>query len=248
MDSVLAKFGYTVTFDNNNSIINFFNLHNIKYEKSDGMVCCHIKSLIPTIFMNDNIEIFVELCDIVEETNYRYFSGKTGYYYFLSDVILCFGNKQMIDFLQSRIDLCIIPTDNLKYLGYRLDDNVEIVHIVLNKFKNNQLVSYSVIASNAISSDNINIFKYLYNSLINTDPLIEYCQGKTYDLIWTKSNIQFLEFFLSKSLLSEKYIIHGANIVNDNDKINLVLSYVDSGRLKLSDKTIKLLNRSVNKN
>jgi hypothetical protein len=248
MDFALAKFGYTVMFDNNQRIINLFNIHNIEYEMTNNKVSCKIKSLISNIFMNDNVEVFVELSNIIEETDYRYFRGKIGYYHFFTNVILCFGNKQMIDFLQSRIDLCSVPTNDLKYLGYRLDDNVEIVHVVLDQFKNNQYVPHTKMLAKAISSDNINIFKYVYNSVINTDPLIEHCLMTKYNLIWTKSNIQFLEFFLSKSLLSEKDIIRGALIVTNNEKIELVLSYVDSGHLKLSDETVKLLNEFIDKN
>jgi hypothetical protein len=157
-------------------------------------------------------------------------------------LIFSFGNLEIIEFLKSRIDLSELPRDNLHYLGYRMDDNVEIVDAVLSKLNENVTVKYQQIASSCLVMNNINIFKYIYDiSQKNSHHLI------ISNLNWHESNTEFLEFFLSKSLLSEKDIVDKVKDLN-KDKINIILSYVDSGCLKLSSKTVELLSDSIDKN
>jgi hypothetical protein len=242
MDIVLEKFCNITYFEYDDRIINFLKVHNIKYYiGDDGDIYFGNKSFIMNVFLHGDIEVFVELSDIVKEQNYLRFDSEFGYYEYFSELIFPFGNLEMIKFLQSRTDLSKLPMSCFEMLGYRLDDNVEIVDAVLSKLKisNN---TYLKIVSNAVEVNNINIFQYVYNMIhVDSSELIKN------NVIRNELNIEFLEFFLSKSLLSEKDIVDGI-IIDEKDKIYLILSYVESGRLKLSNQTIRLLDEALNKN
>jgi hypothetical protein len=247
MDSVLKHFNYDTIFEYDQRIIDLLCLYGVEHTiDADGpIICCRNKSLLVNIFLSNNVEFFSELSDIVKDGGYRRFYGSHSYYYeIFSTAIFCFGNVEMVEYLSNKIDLLILPKYCFEYLAYRLDDNVEIVDTVSKKVTGN--IPYARIACSAAYANNINIFKYIYDfTLIDGYPQIKFFNAIKNVLIWKKSSIEFLEFFLIKSLLSEKDIINGVKIVKAKNKIDLVLSYVDSGRLKLSSKTVDLLNKSI---
>jgi hypothetical protein len=248
MDSLLKKFSGEIIFRYDKRIVDLFCLHNIEYTvrvSFDGnAIFCQTKSLVMAIFLNGNVEVFSELSNVVREMGYIYFNkSEHSYYEYLSPLIFCFGNLEMIKFLQSKINLSRISPHSLKYLAYRFDDNVEIVDTVLKNLDNDHNFLYTDMAFNSMCVNNINIFKYVYNN----SQMESFCSENN-RLIWSNSNIEFLEFFLSKSAMSEKDIIDGIKIADNVDKLHLVLSYVESGRLSLKCKTIKWLNEAMVKN
>jgi hypothetical protein len=243
MDVSLKNFSSKTHFGYDSRIINIFNAQGIQYTRRDDTITFDNKSFVKNVFLNNNTKVFVELENIVGENGYLYFDNPAHYYRYFTALIFSFGNLEMIEFLQNRFDLNNLLGSYFGYLAYRFDDNAEIVHAVLSKLNKDFILPYKEIAFKAAEEDNINIFKYIYNQ----SPTISFSSKKK-SFVWSKFNIEFLDFFLSESLFSEKDIAKGVKVVDTNDKIKLVLSYVESGRLKLRDGTIGLLNYLLNKN
>jgi hypothetical protein len=248
MDSLLDRFILEIKFEHDERILDLFRLHGIEYQVNNNIIYCKTKSLTLIVFVDNNIDIFSKLGDLVCEKgeNSLYFSS--GYYVYFSIFVFSLGNLEMIEFLYSKINFHYIPRDHFNYLGYRLDDSIEIVDRVINKLTDKNYLPFSDIAHAAMYANNINIFKYIYdNVFINTDTQLNISPYTKENTLWSTHCVEFLEFFLSKSLLSDKDIRYGIKIVNTRDKRTIVLSYVESGRLKLSCETIQLLNELVNK-
>jgi hypothetical protein len=250
MDNILEQFNKDILFGYDKRIIDLFCLHDIPYVISDPgydiIIYGETKSIVMKIFLNNEIEILSELSDIIRETGYCHYNDRSSYYEYMSIFIFSFGNMEMIEFLQSKINLSKIPDYKLQYLAYRFDDNAEIIDIVLSKLDEGKNIPYAEMANIAMDVNNINIFKYIYNNkLINTDPQLTSLLGTNKSFIWRECSVELFDFFLSKSILSEKDIIDGIKIVDNEHKLEIVLSYVESGYLKLSNDTIELLNEKL---
>jgi hypothetical protein len=141
--------------------------------------------------LDNNIEVFVKLSDIVKDKHYIHFHGsESEYYKYFLTFIFSFGNLEMMQFVQSKIDLSKLSSKHFEYLAFRLDDNVEIVDAVLGKSRKDVNVPYTKIASLAMEMNNINIYKYIHNFTQKTPFRLQ--ERK---LTWTKCNIEFLDFF-----------------------------------------------------
>jgi hypothetical protein len=196
---------------------------------------------------NNNIEVFSKLGDIVIENGNIYFGE--GYYLYFSRYVFSFGNLEMVEFIMDKINLSTASLDYVKYLAYRIDDNVEVVDAVLTELiADKKYRPYSEMAYYAMNANNVNIFKYIYNNiLVYQDPELKSFSHTKDCFIWSTFHTEFLEFFLSKSLLSVENIVRGIKIANTKDKLDIVLSYVESGRLKLNCWGLKLLEDSIKK-
>jgi hypothetical protein len=247
MDYSLKRFVSRIRFSYDKRIIDLFLKYGIEHTLSDD-IYCPTKEFVVNVFISGNIEVFSELGNIIID-NRDYCFGQ-GYYYFFSSVVFCYGNLEMIDFFKHKINLSNVLSDHFRYLAYRIDDNVEAVDAVLNGLIiGEKSIPYFDMALITMDTNNINIFKYLYqNVLIHKDPELRYFDVTKKTFLWSTYDVNFLDFFISKSLLSEDDIVDGISIVNTKNKLDVVLSYVESGRLKLSDKTVELLNESINKN
>jgi hypothetical protein len=249
MDLLLIKFAPELNFPYNRRIIDLLRSHDVEhtYDIEVFMIFIPTESFVTKIIVNNDIDTFMAIGDIVQKL-YDTFPD-CDYYKYLARLIMSFGNLEMIESLFTKINLSILSSYHFVIVGYRFDDNVEIVASIFNKLKDGGYQSlYSRIAYNAVTANNINIFKYVYEyTLIDGKPQIESFNLIKRCIIWENPSNQFLEFFLSKSVLSESDILNGIKLVNNKDKIDVVLSYVDSGRLKLSDKTIRSLNEAIDK-
>jgi hypothetical protein len=230
MDSIFKILKIKETFFKyDDRIINLLERHEIKY-RIDRFIHVNNKSFAVNVFLNGNNEAFVELSDIAKSQNYIYFSNSKSQYY---------------KFLKRNTDLSQLQNDHWQYLMYRLDDNVEIVDAVLSKLDKMPYSFYHALVNYAINFDNINIFKYICTSY---SIQISSFYSLKERVLRSECNIQFLDYLLSNNALSEIDIINGVKIIHSKDKIELALSYVDSGCLKLSEDTIRLLNEYINKN
>jgi hypothetical protein len=247
MDFILKQCGDMDTyFGYDERIINLLELHKIKYHiDDDGDICVENKSFVLNVFLDNNMEVFMELSNIVKEQNYLCFdSSESSYCYYFLKLILPFGNLEIVEFFLSMINFEKFSAYCFEMLGYRFDDNVEIVDAVLSKLSIGiSDIIYLKIVSNAVKVNNINIFKYILNR--KQQPLLD---SKEKYLVWEENNIEFLDYLLSRNALSEIDIINGVKIIHSKDKIELVLSYVESGRLILREDTIRLLKEYINKN
>jgi hypothetical protein len=245
-------------FHKDNEIINLFDSLGIGYNLSGNTIACRTKIFVIKIMLENNIKALSRLGDIVKKSGYiHFYSCKNDldpFYLCMASYIFGFGTIEMINFLQSQLDIRKLNMRRkcFNFLMSRYDDNIEIVYAILSKLIgtiDNELSVLSNFAYKAASVNNINIFKYLCDGIIITmDPKMINFKLMKKALIWTTYDIDFLEYFLSKLVLLEKDIMGGINIVDSKDKLEVVLSYVDSGRLRLSNETVKLLNQLMDKN
>jgi hypothetical protein len=253
MDSVLQKFVSKLILPYDKRIVDLLDSQQIEYlinnPQDTYTICCQTKDFVTNILLNGNIDVFSKLIDPIAEKAHVHTVNEDHYFRLFWRLIFCFGNLEMIEFFHGKYNLLKVPYDHFEYVAYRLDDNAEIVEAVLSKIRGYTFPLFDNLASEAIYSNNIKIFKYIYDyTLVDGESHIRFLYSIKRCFIWTSPCIEFLEFFLSKSLLSEDDIINVIDYDNILDKVEVVLSYVESGHLKLSSKTVGLLNEAINKN
>jgi hypothetical protein len=240
-------------FHKDNEIINLFDSLGIGYNLSGNTIACRTKIFVIKIMLENNIKALSRLGDIVKKSGYiHFYSCKNDldpFYLCMASYIFGFGTIEMINFLQSQLDIRKLNMRRkcFNFLMSRYDDNIEIVYAILSKLIGTIDNELSVLSNFAYKAASVN------NMIIKMDPKMIIFEQMKRELIWTTYNIEFLEYFLLKLVLLEDDILNSIRSVdflhdiNTSEKIKMVLSYVESGRLELTSKTIEMLNNVINK-